>query len=97
MAKRKTAVVARVCEGCAEQDATGQVGDLGWLCEDCKASFNDLNEDETQADLNLDEKEIDRLVELDETVELEDEGYIDTKDLQREGFVFANSDEDNYD
>lgn len=95
MAKTKTAVKVRTCESCEEQDATEYCDGLGWTCEDCRASFNDLNDNETQHDQSeLTEEDIDEIVALDENTE--DGEYLDEKELAREGFLITSSDEDEY-
>lgn len=92
MAKSKEAVKTKVCESCEEQDAVIKYGEHGWVCEDCKQSYEELNDDETQFDdKEFDDKEIDRIVSSEQT---EDEEYFDDRELERQGFVLNDEDED---
>jgi hypothetical protein len=92
----KSNVKVRICESCDERDAERQTVELGWACPRCIEDFGMLNDENTEANEELDDSEIDAIVALDEATEDEDEELSDEDDLEREGFAPEDEDEDDY-
>lgn len=88
-----TNVMTRVCETCNEQDASRKYGEIGWLCEDCIHSFQNISEHES--DVAQDSDDIDTI--LDSQYDEQDwDDDITNVDLRREGFAVYDESEDDY-